>query len=151
MGTPTHPAGSGILRRDRNLLEACTIDPIEFAQDLAQLAHDKQGTDITILDMSRSLGIADYFVIVTARNPRHAQALGSELQFQMKHRGHPPLRASGIGADNRWVLLDFGDVVVHVFLADAREFYGLEDLWADARRVAFQPANASDAATPATQ
>lgn len=132
-------------------MEACTIEAIEFAQDLAQIAHDKQGTDIAILDMAQSLGIADYFVIVTARNPRHAQALGTELQFQMKQRGHPPLRASGIGADNRWVLLDFGDVVVHVFLEDAREFYDLEDLWGDAPRVAFQPTDANDAATPATQ
>jgi ribosome-associated protein len=133
------------------LPETHIIEAIEFAQDLAQIAHDKQGTDIVLLDIAKSLGIADYFVIITARNPRHAQAIGTEVQFQMKHRGHPPLRASGIGADNRWVLLDFGEAVVHVFLAEARAFYGLENLWADAPRVAFQPADASGAPTSATQ
>lgn len=149
--TPPGGSASGILRPDTDLPEACTIEAIEFAQDLAQIAHDKQGTDIVILDIAKALGIADYFVIVTARNPRHAQAIGSEVQFQMKHRGHPPLRASGIGADNRWVLLDFGEVVVHVFLEEARAFYGLEDLWADAPRVSFQASDASGAATRATQ
>lgn len=89
--------------------------------------------------MVDSLGIADYFVIVTARNERHAQAIGLELEHEMKLRGRPRSHAAGVGNPNRWVLLDFADVVVHVFVPEARAFYALEDLWADAPRVAFEP------------
>lgn len=121
-------------------METDTIQALEFAKDLAQQAHIKQGVDIVILDVVRSLGIADYFVIVTARNTRHAQAIASDLQAEMKQRGRPRLHVAGLGGDNRWVLLDFGDVVVHVFVEDARSFYALESLWADAPRVAFKPA-----------
>lgn len=101
--------------------------------------------------MVEALGIADYFVIVTARNARHAQAIAADIEYEMKHRGRPRLHAAGLGAENRWVLLDFGDVVVHVFVADAREFYALEDLWGDAPRVAFQPMPQTGAATSGTQ
>lgn len=132
-------------------MEAQTIQAIEFAQDLAQIAHAKQGTDIVLLDVVKSLGIADYFVIVTAKNTRHAQAIAVEMQQEMKHRGHPRLHAAGVGAENRWVLLDFGEVVVHVFLDETRSFYALEDLWADAPRVAFTPVPETDASATPTQ
>lgn len=127
--------------------EAETIQALEFARDLAQLAHQQQGTDIVILDVVESLGIADYFVIVTARNPRHAQAIAGEVEYEMKHRGRPRLHAAGIGHENRWVLLDFGDVVVHVFTAETRAFYALEELWGDAPRVAFEPEPQAGAAS----
>jgi ribosome-associated protein len=131
--------------------EARTIQALEFARDLAQLAHQKQGTDIVILDVVEALGIADYFVIVTARNLRHAQAVAAELEYEMKHRGRPRLHAAGLGSENRWVLLDFGDVVVHVFVADARSFYALEGLWADARPVAFEAMPPTGAAASGAQ
>jgi ribosome-associated protein len=128
-----------------------TIQAQEFARDLAQLAHNKQGTDIVILDVVEALGIADYFVIVSARNPRHAQAIAQELEYEMKHRGRPRLHAAGLGHENRWVLLDFGDVVVHVFVAEAREFYALEALWGDAPRLTFQPMPQTGAAASGAQ
>ncbi len=101
--------------------------------------------------MVEALGIADYFVIISARNPRHAQAIAQELDYEMKHRGRLRLHAAGFGQENRWVLLDFGDVVVHVFIAEARAFYALEDLWGDAPRVAFEPMPQTGAAAAGTQ
>ena len=146
-----HRASSGILRRNHRQPEADAIDALEFARDLAQLAHQKQGHDIVILDVVEALGIADYFVIVSARNARHAQAIAAELEYEMKHRGRPRLHAAGTGAENRWVLLDFNDVIVHVFVEEARAFYALESLWGDAPRVDFQPSPETDAAAAGTQ
>jgi ribosome-associated protein len=86
------------------------------------------------------LVIADYFVIISARNTRHAHALGHEIEFQMKHRGQRRRNAAGAELDSPWVLLDFDQVVVHVFVAETRAFYDLEGLWADAPAVPFSPA-----------
>jgi ribosome-associated protein len=138
-------------RDNANRSEVRAIQALEFARDLAQLAHNKQGYDVVILDVVEALGIADYFVIVSARNVRHAQAIAAELEYEMKHRGRPRLHAAGVGGENRWVLLDFGDVVVHVLVEEARAFYALEDLWADAPRTEFQPLPQTDAAASGTQ
>jgi ribosome-associated protein len=86
------------------------------------------------------LVIADYFVIISARNTRHAHALSREIEFQLKKRGHRRRNAAGAEQDSPWVLLDFDEVVVHVFVAETRAFYDLEGLWADAPAVPFAPA-----------
>lgn len=104
------------------------------------MIDEKQGTDIQILDVSAPLAIADFFVIATARNNRHAQGIARELDLTLKHRGMLRRNLAGLDGDSGWVLLDFDTVVVHVFAAKAREFYGLENLWADVPRVPFTPA-----------
>ena len=104
---------------------------------------DKQGTDILILDVAKALGIADYFVIASARNPRHAQALARNLDLTLKHRGQLRRNVAGLEGESGWVLLDFNTVVVHMFAGEAREFYGLENLWADAPQVPFTPSEKS--------
>jgi ribosome-associated protein len=113
---------------------------LTLALDLAQMVADKQATDILILDISKPLGIADYFVIATARSGRQAQAIARDVDLTMKHRGVLRRNMAGLEGDSGWVLLDFNTVVVHVFSAQAREFYGLENLWADVPRVGFTPA-----------
>lgn len=103
------------------------------------MASEKQGADIEILDVSGPLIIADYFVIVTARNTRHARSIARDLETQLKHAGIPRRHTAGIDGDSPWVLLDFDEVVVHIFVGETRSFYDLEGLWADAPRLEFVP------------
>ena len=111
----------------------------ELALALADLIDQKQGKDIAILDVSGPLVIADCFVIASARNARHAQAIGTELTLTMKARNRPRRNAAGTEGENHWVLVDFDEVVVHVFEEQARSFYDLESLWADVPRIPFTP------------
>ena len=106
---------------------------------------DKQGTDILILDVAKTLGISDYFVIASARNPRHAQAVARSLDLTLKRRGQLRLNLAGLEGESGWALLDFNTVVVHVFSGEAREFYGLENLWVDAPKVPFTPVESTEA------
>jgi ribosome-associated protein len=116
-------------------------DSRAFALEVAQFLHDRQAEEITLLDISGPLVIADYFVIASARNSRHAQAMANELTFVMKQQGRLRRNAAGTEGASHWVLVDFDDVVVHLFEADSRAFYDLEGLWADAPRVPFEPAD----------
>lgn len=103
---------------------------IDLAKVAARAADDKQGVDIVALDVSGPLPLADAFVLVTGRNERNVQAIASEVEDRMIEAGAKPLRREG-RAEGRWVLLDFGDVVVHVFHEEDRQFYSLERLWKD--------------------
>lgn len=114
----------------------------------AETLDSRQATDIRILDVSGPLAIADFFVIATARNRRHAQALANELSMSMKAQSCPRLNTAGLEGESGWVLLDFDEVVVHCFLEETREFYSLESLWADVPVLPFTP---SFVAEPATQ
>lgn len=87
-----------------------------------------------LLDLRGISTFADYFVICTAMNARHLQALAEELDNGMERQGVRMLRREG-SADSGWVLLDFGDIIVHLFEAAAREHYGLERLWRTAAPV----------------
>jgi ribosome-associated protein len=118
---------------------------LELAKACAQVAHEKLGEDIQILDVSEILRIADFFVVLSGRNERHVRSIAAELDTQMKARGVPKARIEG-GEHGRWALLDFGDVVVHVLEQEARSYYGLERLWADAPRVEWTPEQRSQVA-----
>lgn len=104
----------------------------------ARAADDKQGTDILGLEVGGILAIADWFVITSASNPRQVRTIAEEVEAKVKATsGEGPLRTEGMD-DARWVLLDFGDVVVHVFLEEVRAFYELERLWGDVPRLAWE-------------
>ncbi len=109
----------------------------EFARELAQNAADKQGTEIVILDVSTALAITDFFVIITARNTRHAQALARALDVGMKQKGILRRNVAGMNGDSGWVLLDFETVVVHVFSSEAREYWQLAELRSDVPKLDF--------------
>jgi ribosome-associated protein len=101
----------------------------------ARAADDKQGTDTVGLDVGEILAIADWFVITSGSNPRQVRTIAEEVEAKVKAAsGEGPLRIEGMD-DARWVLLDFGDVVVHVFLEEVRAFYELERLWGDVARL----------------
>jgi ribosome-associated protein len=98
----------------------------------ARAAWDKGGEDSLILLVGEVLPITDAFVVTSGSNPRQVRTIVEEVEEQIKRAGGPaPLRIEGLD-DARWVLMDYGDFVVHVLLREARDFYRLEQLWADA-------------------
>lgn len=113
----------------------------------ASAAADKQATAIRILDLGELLGITDFFVLLSAGNERHLGAVADEIEHQLK-RGNQraPRRREGT-KDTGWLLLDYGDVVVHAFTAEQRSYYDLERLWSDAPTVPFDELAAVEAAS----
>ncbi len=104
----------------------------------ARAASDKKATDTVILDVGAVLAITDAFVITSAANDRQVRTIVEEIERQLKEAGGPgPRRVEGL-REAQWVLLDYGDFVVHVFLDEVRSFYDLERLWSDAPRVAWE-------------
>jgi len=114
----------------------------EIAVAAARAAATKQGADIVILEVGPVLVIADFFVIVTGTSDRQVRTIVEEVEKSLKERGVRPLRREGETA-GRWILLDYVDVVVHVFADEEREFYSLERLWRDAARVQWEEADAA--------
>ncbi len=96
----------------------------------AQAADDKQGEDLVALDVSGPLPLTDVFLLITGRNERNVISIASEIEDKMIEAGVKTIRREG-RAEGRWVLLDFGDLVVHVFHEEDRMFYSLERLWKD--------------------
>ncbi len=88
------------------------------------------------MQVGELLPVADYFVIVTGRNRRHTQTLAETVRLALKHQGRLPLGQEG-QTDGRWVLLDYGDVIMHLFQKEDREYYDLENLWGDAPRTSW--------------
>jgi ribosome-associated protein len=101
----------------------------------AAAASAKKGNDIVALDVGEILSITDAFVITSASNVRQVRTIVDEIEKAMKEQlSAPPTSVEGLD-DATWVLLDFGDIVVHVFLDETRAYYELERLWADAPRI----------------
>ncbi|MBU1275144.1 MAG: ribosome silencing factor [Proteobacteria bacterium] len=109
-------------------------NPRELALLCAAAALDKKGEDPVLLEVSQLTGYADYFLLVSGRSTRQATAVGENVARILKKAGRPALGVEGLN-EGRWVLLDFGEVVVHVFHEPVREFYDLDSLWGDAPRV----------------
>lgn len=111
---------------------------LELARIAARAADEKTATDTVVLEVGEVLGIAEAFVITSAGNERLVRTIAEEIERQVKEAGGPgPLRVEGM-SDARWVLMDYGDIVVHVFLEEARRYYDLERLWSDAPRFDWQ-------------
>ena len=118
------------------------------AASLAQAAADKLATDIVLIDVSERLAITDVFVIATGSNERQVEAIVDAVEEKLRRHGHKPIRREG-RRDGRWVLLDYGDIVVHVQHAEERVFYALERLWKDCPFIPFTDAARHGAAAPA--
>lgn len=99
-----------------------------------QAAADKQATDILMLDLRERSGFTDYFVVCCATSERQIKAILEEIDKTLTQSGARLLRREG-APESGWVLLDFGDVIVHVFSPELREYYQLEKLWAEATPV----------------
>ncbi|MCL2543096.1 MAG: ribosome silencing factor [Nocardioidaceae bacterium] len=101
----------------------------------ARAAADKLATDIVAFDVSEQLAITDAFLLASGSNDRQVKAIVEEVEDRVRDAGAKPIRREG-ERDGRWVLLDFGDIVVHVQHEEEREFYALERLWRDCPTIA---------------
>ena len=104
------------------------LEPLEQAHKITEIASERQGSDILLLDVSEVCGFADYFVIMSSLTPRHTVALREEIESGLKGISDDLIHREG-SANSGWVLLDYGSVVVHIFSAAEREYYRLENLW----------------------
>lgn len=100
---------------------------------IVTILHDRKAEEIIVLDLRDIATFTDYFVLATALHERHIQALREHLIEQLKIQGVHPASVEGIGTT--WNILDFQEVIVHLFTAPTRKFYDLENLWMDARRI----------------
>ena len=108
----------------------------DIAQKIAAAANDKKAKDILLLNMEGSSPVTDFYVICSAGNSTLVRAIADNIEDKLAEAGVHPTHKEGY-ADARWVLLDYGDVVAHVFLEEERDFYNLEQLWADAPSESF--------------
>jgi ribosome-associated protein len=104
------------------------------AAAIAAAAIDKKAVAVEILDVAGRVDYADFLVIMTGRSDRHAQALAQGIEEALRQQSRRPVAVEGL-PNGTWVLMDFGDVVVHVFQEEARQLYDIEGLWLDARRL----------------
>ena len=106
----------------------------EWSAVAARACREKGGEDTVILSVGATLAITDAFVITSAGNPRLVRTVAEEVEEKVKEAGGPSPRSIEGLDDARWVLLDYGDFVVHVLLTEARDFYQLDRLWSDAEK-----------------
>ncbi len=118
---------------------------VELGLAAAQASADKLASDILLLDVSEQLVITDVFLLASAPNDRQVRAIVDEIEDQLRDIGAKPIRREG-EKEGRWVLLDFGEIVVHVQHQDERVFYALERLWKDCPVIPFIDADLERAA-----
>lgn len=124
MSRPEHEAASGVQAREVAMSEL-------LARRVAELSFEKKGEEVKILDVRGLTSVTDYFVIITADSERKAKALADFIVDELKEEDERPMHIEGLDSLH-WVLLDYIDVVVHIFQPDERRFYDLESLWSDA-------------------
>ena len=106
----------------------------QVAYEVTKALDDKKGIDIKLLKIDKVSSLADYFLICTGTSNTHVRTLCDYAEYTLEQLGEPMLGREG-HRGNSWELLDFGSIVVHVFTEEAREFYSLERLWADAEEI----------------
>jgi ribosome-associated protein len=110
------------------------LTPLEIAKKAVQVLDAKKAVDIKLLSTGDITVLADYFIICTANSTTHIKTLSDEVEKALEELGEPAIRSEGYRSGG-WVLVDFGCLVVHLFLKETREFYSLERLWGDAPEV----------------
>lgn len=113
-------------------------DSREKALRIGRAISQKKGQDLIILDVHSLASFTDYFIIVSGRSIRQVQALADHVEEALRAEKIRPLGVEGT-REGAWVLMDYGDVIVHLFYSPAREFYNLEGLWEEARKVPLNP------------
>lgn len=107
------------------------VESVDIAKIAARAADDKQGTDILVIPVGDVLAITEFFVVASASNKRQVRAIADEVLTRIREAtGRSPLRSEGT-SEQQWILVDYGDVVVHVFAEETRQFYEIERLYKD--------------------
>ncbi len=114
-----------------------------------KVLEDMKGIDLTVIDIVGKSSIADAMIVVTGTSQRHVRSMAETVRLTAKEAGHPPLGVEG-GDSSDWVLVDLGDVIVHVMTEEKREFYSLEKLWSVGPTEADKEAGDSDPSTAVT-
>jgi ribosome-associated protein len=149
--TPTQATAEPKRRRARhellqdqvphNAVARTTPERVKVAREraaiCARIADDNRGKEILLLDLRAVTPLVDFFVIVTANSRRQSHAIASEIDQEMKRLGEYKLGIEG-SEEGRWILMDYGDFVVHLFSAEARTYYALEEIWGDAPHLDWQ-------------
>jgi ribosome-associated protein len=104
------------------------------ARQAARAALDKKAVGVVMLDVQRLSSVTDYFLVCSGKSTTHLQTISDAIHADLKASGVRPAHAEGVAASG-WILLDYGDVLVHMFLEDTRAYYALERLWGDAPAV----------------
>ena len=110
------------------------LEAIDIARQAVEIASDKQASDILLLDVRKVCSFADFFVICSGESERQIKTIYSEIEHVLKKEGILPLHHEGT-VDSGWLLIDFGNVIVHIFAALEREYYHLDGLWEKATPV----------------
>jgi len=111
-----------------------TLESRDKALEAARAALDKKAKDVLVLDLKGLTTIADYFVICSGESTTQVKAVEEQIEERFSQEGIKPLGIEGL-KNNVWVLMDYGDVIIHIFEAQTRTFYELEKLWIDAKRI----------------
>jgi ribosome-associated protein len=109
------------------------VETKELADACGRSALGKKAGDVVVLHLSGLTDIADYFVLASGTSERHVLTISEAIEHDMKEKGITPFSTEGY-KEGRWVIIDYGDVVIHVFLESLRELYDLENLWIEAKR-----------------
>lgn len=109
------------------------MDSFELMKNAVNILNDKKGRDIAAIKIDKVSDIADYFIICTATSNTHVRALADETEAKLKESGVEPGHIEGKASD--WILMDYGDVVIHIFGRTSREFYSLDHLWNDGEHI----------------
>jgi ribosome-associated protein len=107
------------------------LEPVELAKKIVEVAADKQATDVVLLDTRKICSFADYFVICSGDSDRQVEAIHRAIAEALKAEGEVHCHSEGTAASG-WMLLDLGNIVVHIFSTAERDFYQLESLWSEA-------------------
>ena len=110
------------------------MEPRELAREITKILSDKLAADIRVLEVTDLTTLADFFILATGTSEVHLKTLADEVAYKLKKQDLPlPRNIEGRGGSS-WLLLDYGSVIVHILLAEARTFYSIERLWADAKQ-----------------
>jgi len=109
----------------------------EMLAKIVKTLDSKKAEEIDVIGITKLTIIADYFVIATGTSTTHTKSLADEVEYQLKEIGITPTRTEGYAGAN-WIILDYADIVVHIFYKETRQYYSLEKLWADGEKVDIQ-------------
>jgi ribosome-associated protein len=134
---------NGSRKKQRAPKKAKELPSLEKAQLCAQVAADHKAENPLIYYVAEMVSFTDYFVICSGRSTRHVQGIAEHIQAALGQRRVKPMGIEGL-PEGQWVLLDFNDVIVHIFYQPMREFYDLEGFWWEARQIDFSERRGSD-------